>query len=406
VLKLFNIYAILRLSAIAFPLITITLTNELNPFLKIFSLKIISLGWIGAAFFANEFYKDLYNSLLENDYKLISNLKKYINLQIWQFFITVPIIVYLFKANNFLEGVTLIIFLISEKIFDEVQRVLQFLDVSSKYYTFYLLTKRSLFTLNFIILAFIKSPYYYSLIQICIYCLIILLISFLFLYKGLKRTSIINSNPCHLIIKKLTNIRNLEKFKKSIPIKPFITTIIITISSSIPSYYFATIIPNNYFKETMESYLFSYRLFSIPFIILITYHFPLIRDKIRKNPYLRKLSNDYRFNSLNLLSIFYVFVFVLLNFILQEDTIKQFSISLLAVIIANGFHYIDDLIFWRVDINLRAITAFLNISAWAISYFILYRTNNFEIVFIPLSYLIIKTTTTFLIFRFTNKKVS
>ena len=205
------------MSALFLPLITISIASNLNPEIKVYFLKIISLGWIGASLFANEFYKDFYNAILENSENIKRSITNYLNIQFWQIIIIMPIVISLFKSENIFQTLILVFFLLIEKIYDESQRLLQFLDESGKDYTFIVLTRRLTFLFTIIILLIFNSRLNLSFLVIFLYGLVNIKIYSIVLKKVLK--IFITKD---LILKKVLIIQFLNSLKTILGSREFL----------------------------------------------------------------------------------------------------------------------------------------------------------------------------------------
>lgn len=372
-----DLYGFLRLLSLLIPFIYIYVSENISNNYSEFILRLISLGIISSSTLSNEFYKNFYNSLINFSDDFIHQLNCYLSILLTQFILTIPLLLYFFKTNNYGEVISFILFLIYEKTYDETQRLIVFLEDSTKLYTLVIFFKRISFLF---LLLFLSIFNFNNILFFSIFCIGLLLISFsnisfltyrviLYLKRNYSNSSI---NFSFQIIKNL-KFKNLN-FKKLkfiyFPIKPFILNQIYTLVTIGPLFYLITIIPGNYFDGNLAYYLYIQKFITIPFLYFATIHWSIIRPKLRSFEPFIKLFLDFRFSIILLISLILLITAFSINFIFNNDSSTITLYSSITVVVSSSFLYLNEIIFWRTNLSNRTFFSVIFFIIWIFSFLI------------------------------------
>ncbi len=398
-----DLYGVIRLISLLIPFLYIFASQNISNNHSEFILKLLSLGFISASILSNEFYKKFYDSLIKfsEDFNLELNI--YLSILFLQIIITIPVLLYFFKTNNYGEVISFILFLLYEKTVDETQRLIVFIEDSPKLYTLIIFFKRFAFLILLSVLAVfnLNDLFFFSLFSIGL--LVISLSNIIFLYSRVIEYYKRNF-PNISINLKLQIFKNL-KFKQiksiSFRIKPFILSQIYTFVNVGPLFYLLTIIPSKFFNENLVYYLYSQKFITIPFLFFITVNWSVIRPKLRTFEPFLKLFLDIRIYIMFIISFFFIFTTFSINIFNNNNLSEILLYSSLTVILSNSFLYLNEIIFWRTNLSIRTFFSVIFFMIWIFSF--LFLKSPISIVSIYLLLKIIYYGV--LIIKINNKKI-
>jgi hypothetical protein len=367
---------VLRISALALPFATIYAIehNSRNATASLY-LTITSLGFLGSAFFANDYYGSFYSALIESTGEAVAEFKNYFSVQLWQTFLVMPIILALSRPSSIIESTTLLLFLVAEKVYDEQQRLSQFLDSSAVAYSYILFTRRLLLsavivTTTVLQLAIVEGFVLFNLVNI-----FSILLTSIILLRLLKRLGYDDARV-GAMRKLLSMFHGISGFL-SIPSSrlTLLFQAVLSLSTTFPLYLFSTLIPSSIGNQFFSSFLLYTRILSVPFVLAATLYYPQVRIKIMKYPsFMSSLRTKYGTISVAIVALYLTACFLIFSFDVAQASLQLYA--LLYSLLSSSFILVDECIFWRYSIRARAIAYVFYLASAIIVYFIFMSYGN------------------------------
>ena len=171
----FDYYQVIRLVSMTFPLIALKIISSSNDQNITLLIKIIGLGGYMNHLLASDYHREYFirrankdnKNLNEKDIKKLRDLRtNYIFRTRIHMGISIPLITFLLGSNSIFSWIFTSIFIVSEKIFDELQRFLQCCRSSTVEYTFFIFFRKILLFLPIFICAFLGKGSYLIFLMI------------------------------------------------------------------------------------------------------------------------------------------------------------------------------------------------------------------------------------------------